>query len=150
MDWPKAGLEHRYERLLKLFARFRSVVRKAPAEVQEADAEEFAAMGETLDTLQERLDAFSQSVTMIKRIADQLELLGVNATIQAAHAGEKGKGFLIVADETISREGHFLFYPSQLGTLTRIQRTDHQQHRAMRRPHDNAGSGLSRPERSGS
>jgi heam-based aerotactic trancducer len=102
----KAGLEHRYEQLLKLFARFRSVVRKAPAEVQKADAEEFAAMGETLDTLQERLDAFSDSVSMIKRIADQLELLGVNATIQAAHAGEKGKGFLIVADEINKLSAH--------------------------------------------
>jgi methyl-accepting chemotaxis protein len=62
-------------------------------------AVEVALVGETITELNSRVSDILGMVDVIKSVADQTNLLALNAAIEAARAGEQGRGFAVVADE---------------------------------------------------
>ncbi|MFI8556829.1 methyl-accepting chemotaxis protein [Pseudomonas putida] len=75
-----------------------SVVRQA-VETMESVSEQMQSAATTIGALDKQSVLISSIVQTIGGIASQTNLLALNAAIEAARAGEQGRGFAVVADE---------------------------------------------------
>jgi methyl-accepting chemotaxis protein len=76
-----------------------ALVVEATITVMSQIAEKVQESSKTVESLGARSDQIGEIVGTIEDIADQTNLLALNAAIEAARAGEQGRGFAVVADE---------------------------------------------------
>jgi len=74
------------------------IVSRAVVGIQEVQRQS-QALRDGMTQLDDHAKAISQIMGVISDIADQTNLLALNAAIEAARAGEAGRGFAVVADE---------------------------------------------------
>ena len=90
--------EQNSARSSELASRGEGLVNQAAEEIERVSSQIADASG-LIGGLVERSREIDGIASVIKEIADQTNLLALNAAIEAARAGEQGRGFAVVADE---------------------------------------------------
>ncbi|WP_414705874.1 methyl-accepting chemotaxis protein [Pseudomonas sp.] len=105
--------------------------------------EDIRNSGTSLDSLQQDVSSIVSVLGVIRSIAEQTNLLALNAAIEAARAGEAGRGFAVVADEVRALASRTQQSTQEIqGMIDRLQKGTQTAVDAMRRSSD-AGDGTS-------
>lgn len=79
-------------------AKIRSVIDESQSDIKQL-SEKIHQVAAVIQSLTTNTDTIAGALSTIQAISDQTNLLALNAAIEAARAGEQGRGFAVVADE---------------------------------------------------